>query len=170
MSALWVRNSSGTWVNPSKPWVKDSGIWKVPQKVFAMAAGAWSLIWQSVIITLHGGSCTVFVPSGSGTATYHINSDGTEKDQTSTLLGDWINDVTQVGNYWVKATLSSGPAPTGGNVTGSWLQMNVSRAWSLTRSSVGESTTVLSIQLASDSLGATIVATASVTLDVTVSA
>lgn len=168
MAALWVKNGSGTWVNPSKPWVKDAGIWKVPQKIFAKAAGTWSLIWQSVVITLHGGTCNASVPSGTATATYNIKSDGTETDQTSTVIGNWINDVTQVGNYWVKATLTSGPAPTGGNVTGTWLQMNANRAWSLSRSTSGESITVLSIQLASDSLGTTVVATASVTLDVTV--
>lgn len=167
MSALWVKNSSGTWVNPSKPWVRDSGIWKVPQKVFAKAAGTWSLIWQSIVISLSSANVFADVPSGTATATYGIRANGTVTSSVDGVIGTWINDATQVANYWVRATLVSGVAPTGSG-TGAWLQCNADSTWTITRSTSGSTSSQLTVQIASDSLGTTIKATATVNLEASV--
>lgn len=103
----------------------------------------------------------------SALASYDLFSDGTAQAVgDSTTNFNWGTPTTAgAGNsYWVRATLSSGSTPSG--TLNTWLQLSTTRGWSVFRSSssVGTTTSVLTIQIATDSGGSNIIDTATITL------
>jgi hypothetical protein len=85
----------------------------------------------------------------------------------STFQHRWYNpNTTGIGsNFWIRVTLSSGTTPTGS--LNSWLQLSTNRSWSVARPTVGTNTSVLAVSIATDAIGANIVATGSYTLSAT---
>lgn len=88
-------------------------------------------------------------PSGAGTqtATFTISSDGTVKDQDSTVLEQWRNGGPASG-YDVHV-VASGAAPTG-SATGAWLNLGSDRSWTVedTTNNGASNPSVLTVQIA----------------------
>jgi hypothetical protein len=90
---------------------------------------------------------TVFDSSGihssTATAIYTISSDGNVRNQASAVLESWLVGLGgSVGNYDVRATLTSGTLSSG--TTGSWLNCSTSRSWSVANSA-GDNSTVTAV-------------------------
>lgn len=113
-------------------------------------------------VTVNGGLCEKDAGTGSATAQYLIDNDGFERDQDANVLGQWLNKAALNANYWVLATVTSGSG-FGGTLS-TWLRLNTSRNWFLFQSGPGDNTGTLSIEISTDSGGAVIVATGSVTI------
>jgi hypothetical protein len=86
-----------------------------------------------------------------------------------TITGDrWFGPGNAVGaNYWVRATLTAGTAPTGGSGTGTWLQLSSARSWSKTQSTIGSTSSTLLIEVATDAGGVNVVCSGSIVIKAT---
>lgn len=77
-------------------------------------------------------------------------------------------EQTGIGSqYWVRLTVNSGITPSG-DATGVWLALSAARSWAWTRTTVGSSSSNLTIAIATDSGGANIVASDGFTVSLTV--
>lgn len=115
-------------------------------------------------------SHTVIDPSDANcSVTFDNDGDGNHVDGSGTVVFNWFNPtIPGVGaNYWIRLTVNSGTAPAG-SATATWLQLNSARAWNLARTTIGTSTGNYTIQIASDSGGATIVSSVTFTMTSTV--
>jgi hypothetical protein len=108
-------------------------------------------------------------PGGTAFAEYGFSSDGTivggTSDSGSFSVGNWTTPTTAgIGSsYWIRVTetASSGTATTVyGDTRGVWLQLNTGRDFGLSRTENGLGYRVYTFEIASDSGGATIVASA----------
>lgn len=79
----------------------------------------------------------------SQTATYTIDNDKTVKNHAGTTLETWLTGGA-VADYEVRATLSSGTAPSG--TLGSWMNCATDRSWSVTNAAADD-TTITSVIL-----------------------
>lgn len=74
-------------------------------------------------------------------------------------------------SFWIRATVLTGSTPSG-DALNSWVQINTTRGWSLSRSApspgVGTTRCVLQIAIATDSAGATIVGSGTAVLEATI--
>lgn len=125
-----------------------------------MAAG-------SPLLALVGGTSSN-VGADPQTSGYKLTSAGLERKiviGSYSTLGNWITPAAAApGAYEVRATLNSGDTPTGTLAT--WLALTSDRTWELTQSGgAGTKTCELGIEIR---LGAVVLATATVTLDVEV--
>jgi hypothetical protein len=67
-------------------------------------------------------------------------------------------EATGVGNnYWVRATLTGGSAPSSGSGTGTWLALSSNRSWANSQSVIGTRTSTLLLEIAADAAGTIIV-------------
>lgn len=57
------------------------------------------------------------------------------------VVDQWISPVANVGDYEVRATLSSGDTPTG--TIGSWEALSTTRSWTLTNDDTADSCDIL---------------------------
>jgi hypothetical protein len=112
------------------------------------------------LIQMLGGNAFKSVPTGTSTASITFGTDGSVLDQDGGAIqagsAPWITNAGLSGNYWIRATLASGVSP-GGSAMTTWLQMNVARSWSLAQSVTGTKTCTLTIEMAADSAGTSIV-------------
>lgn len=92
--------------------------------VAVSALAGWS---RGVTITLSNQTILDSRINATAQATITIDSSGTVTDQNLTVLESWISVPAQVGNYDVRATLSSGSTPTG--TMGTWLNCATDRTW-----------------------------------------
>ena len=105
---------------------------------------------------------------GTAYAEYTFSTDGTivgaSSQSGSFSVGNWTTPTTaSIGSsYWVRCTQtsSSGPSTEYGATRSSWLQLSTSRTFGVSKTANGLSTRVYTFEIASDSGGATIVATA----------
>ena len=88
---------------------------------------------------------------------YQLTSAGVANSVTTNggtvALENWITPTSFAGaNYEVQATVNSGSLSSG--TTGSWLALNTTRTWTVSRSTTGVSTCNLTIEIrrASDSV------------------
>ena len=101
--------------------------------------------------------------SGTATASITFHSDGTvtgfgvPSDVSSSGSTAYLNTTgTGLGaSYWIRATATSGSITSG--VVGSWLQLNTD--WTWTKSGTLSGSVTLTFEIATDSLGASIVLT-----------
>lgn len=100
-----------------------------------------------------------------------FNANGTVDKLQSFVAPSWANGFetwytptggTPGNSYWIRATLDSGSTPTG--TFGSWTQMSSTQTWSAAAFNPGTFDCVFTIEIASDSGGSTIVATAQYTI------
>jgi hypothetical protein len=98
----------------------------------------------------------------SANAAWQFNPDGSIDAQQG---GGFAPDVQRwfdpkqaaVGaGYYIRATLVTGIAP-GGSLLNTWLALSALRTWNHSRSSVGQRSCQLTIQIASDAAGSNIV-------------
>lgn len=100
--------------------------------------------------------------------TFSVNSNGTvlvTGDTSGTLDSyNWLTPTTGSTSYYVRATPTSGTFSSG--TTGTWLALTSNRTWitEFTSNSPGSKSTTADIEIATDSAGANVVVSASVTL------
>lgn len=75
----------------------------------------------TVSVTAFGGATAI--------ARYRLLNDGTVQDQDNIVLGTWNTSPGTVGSFEVRATLQSGSVS---GTFGTWQNLGVSRAWSVT--------------------------------------
>lgn len=108
-------------------------------------------------------------PGGGGTTTWRltfstvgqITFTSSDSGGANTAVNtEWyIPNTTAIGSsYWVRMTVTAGTSPSPGTV-GSWTQISTNQEWDWVRTTVGTTTATLTLDLASDSGGATIVGT-----------
>lgn len=101
-----------------------------------------------------------------------LNSNGTEYaysalgSATGTDLGDWLESGS-ADQFWARCTLNAGTLDGANSGTGSWLQLSTTRNWAIVRTTVGTDTADIDIDIATDSGGSNIVASANYTLSAT---
>ena len=125
----------------------------------------------SMLLASAGSSGAVVSPLAGGAA---YNAAGAASlvfatDGNVTLTGaasqSWFAP-TQAGigsSYWVRCTRVSGVTPTG-SALGTWLQLSANRTWSVSWLFNVLKTCTLTLESASDSAGATIVASGTYTI------
>ena len=75
-----------------------------------------------------------------------------------TIQGNWVVPTTPYGNdYWVRCTVTAGALTTG--TTGSWIDTATGPEWRCARTTAGTNTATITLEIASDAAGTTIVAT-----------
>jgi hypothetical protein len=107
-------------------------------------------------------------PGGTAYAEYSFGTDGSivgaSSQSGSFAVGNWTTPITAgIGSsYWIRATQtsSSGPSTEYGASRGVWLQLNSQRTFGVSKTANGLSARVYTFQIASDSGGSNIVATA----------
>lgn len=95
-------------------------------------------------------------------ASFTLNTNGSCANSPSTAPGNWYSPTTtSIGdNYWVRATVTSGSLSSG--TVDSWLQLNTFRAWTRQNGGIdGTLSATITLEIASDSGGSTIVASRS---------
>ena len=105
---------------------------------------------------------------GTAYAEYRFAADGGILGGTSQsgtfAVGNWTTPVTAgIGSsYWIRCTQtsSSGPSTEYGESRGVWHQLNTGRIFGVSKTATGLSARVYTFQIASDSGGSNIVATA----------
>ena len=105
---------------------------------------------------------------GTAYAEYTFSTDGTivggSSQSGSFSVGNWTTPTTAgIGSsYWIRVTQtsSSGPSTEYGASRGAWLQLSSSRTFGVSKTANGLSARVYTFEIASDSGGSTIVATA----------
>ena len=105
-------------------------------------------------------SCSMaFASDGSGTITNSFGPSGFS----------WFspNLVGVGGGYWIRVTVNSGATPSGSS-TGAWLALTSTRTWSLARTSPGTTIADLTVEIATDAAGASVVLTFGVTMQAVV--
>lgn len=105
------------------------------------------------------------------TATTALQTNGQVTHATTQFPGaftDWfLPNTTNIGNgFWIRATIISGTFTSG--TAGTWLQLNAARTWTKQQTTVGSSSVVFTLELATDSGGANIVKSCQCTLTATV--
>lgn len=101
-------------------------------------------------------------PAGA-TATLAIGNNGVATETPGGSY-NWLTGGIPSA-YEINATFTGGTTPTGGDSLGSWLNLGTSRSWSLTHSGV-VSTTHSDLSLQIRPVGGSVVASATVTLQV----
>lgn len=131
----------------------------------AMASGGRANITNQTITDTR-------ISPDSATATYSLNTNGTASQFTSAfgtlaITGEWwsAGTVTGIGNnYEARWTVVSG-TPSGA-ATGTWLALSTARSWTVTRSSVGTTSVVGTVEIRPT--GGSVVTTATITIEAAV--
>ena len=100
-------------------------------------------------------------------ALVEFNTDGTQYRQEGSAakasMGSWLKTGV-VGDYQIRATLTSGPSPTG--TVGSWLALSTTRTWSASAPSGTQTITELLFEIR-DAATSAVLDSATVILDST---
>ena len=117
----------------------------------AGASDLASLFMSIGAITLSNKSITSDVLSPTNpVVAYGLEPDGDiiqEIQLANTDIGDWISPKASASSaYEVRATLSSGVAPTAGTLN-TWMAISSYRSWGLTRTTNGTSTSVILVEI-----------------------
>lgn len=106
----------------------------------------------------------------SSQITYTVNSNGSVSVDGSNYGNlsayDWITPKPPVSTHYVRVTPTSGSLSSG--ATGTWLALSSSKAWTLKQVGPGAKSCTFTVEIATDSGGVNIVASASVSLNVSV--
>lgn len=111
------------------------------------------------------GSTTI---SGTSTLTINFNSDGTITYSFVVSTGDaalnsrWFTDGNGSGIRWVRMTVNSGTVTTG--TTGTILALTSNRTWTQQRTTLGQQTANVTMQIYSDAAGTNLVQSAAWTI------
>ncbi len=122
-----------------------SGLSVVPVNPLGIAnMTSTDTVGTSVVLTVNtNGTLTMYNTGLDATVTYNY--------YTPTTTGEGAG-------FWVRYTVLS-VSPTSGSPTGSWLQCNNIRSWTVSRSALGITTCTFQLDFATDSAGINIVAT-----------
>ena len=112
-------------------------------------------IWQRATVSVSGESISHF-SFGTVTAGVRFNADGTVQKRIGTTYTqidtgtDWIRPVSEAsGDYQIHASKTSGSNPdtTLSDSLDTWLDLDAARQWGVRRSSAGNTTSTLSIEI-----------------------
>lgn len=121
-----------------------------------------------------GGTVADFeIDPSDASASITLVTDGSVSkigNQPGSSMSNWYlpNTVGIGTSHWVRATVTSGTLTSG--TAGTWLQLSSNRTWNKQQTIIGASSVTFTLELATDSGGANIVATCSVTLTAEVDA
>jgi hypothetical protein len=158
----------GTWKSATG-YVKDGGTWK--QFIgYVKDAGTWKIFTATAYLANLNVINSRVSPLNAA-AGVQINTDGVLynlKATTYTSEYTWLTAGDSSSNYWVRWTNTSGTLSSG--TAGSWLQLSSTREFSVeyTTDADGSKTCTGTLEIAADAAGATILATATITLNAVV--
>jgi hypothetical protein len=119
-----------------------------------------------------GGSALDFVvdPNDASARVTLVNDGTVTRVSVGSMMSNWYTPTTAgVGaSHWVRATVTSGSLSSG--TTGSWVSINTNPAWVCSQTVIGTKTATVTLELATDSGGANIVGSCSVTITANVDA
>jgi len=104
--------------------------------------------------------------SGTAYAEMVFGSNGGLVENTSdggtVVSSSWVNSTSVGANYWIRVTQTASYSTTTeyGDSRGAWLQLSSNRTFGVSRTLSGAGGRTYTVQIASDSSGSTIVATA----------
>lgn len=164
---LWV-NDGGVARQIREVWVNDAGTARQIREIWVNDSGTARKVYASELISIDGLTVNAS-SSGTTSAVYVLGNDGNIRyttDGTNTVEdhGDWITPQTNMANYEVFASVTSGTL-TGGT-TGAWQSLGTTRTWNVTRPAVsgfGTSSATIALQIRRASDGV-VVDTASIDL------
>ena len=178
MAAKLHYRDGGVWRAAAALHYKDAGIWRNLTSAWYRDGGVWRQVFAafSIVNPLAGGTyIDGDVAPGSVSCTMSVGSDGyigfsgvAAGDLGGQLWGTPQTAGVGVG-YWVRVTLTSG---TFSSSAGSgWLQLSTTRHWTRNRptSGIGTTSCTCTVEIATDSGGASIVTSGSFTLRATLS-
>jgi hypothetical protein len=161
---LWV-NDASTARQIREVWVNDNGTARRINEIWCNDSGVARKIFVGDAISISDMSCVAGTVGLTATAVYTLGSDGniygTEISNTVIDRGDWITPQTNMSSFECRATLVSGTLTSG--TVGTWLNLGSNRTWTRTRTTLGVSSTTMTVEIrrASD---AVVVDSASITL------
>lgn len=173
MAETWYRDG-GTWRKAKELHYKDGGVWRKLKEAWYRDAGTWRKIFT--------GSAPVnplpTIVLGDTTTATAIAALSTRNDGTLTVTGsdsvlgaaNWFAPTeTGIGSaYWARVTVTAGTGPTSGAGAGAWVSISGNPFWQWLRGTVGTTTATITLEIASDSAGTTVVASRSgITVSVT---
>jgi hypothetical protein len=112
-------------------------------------------------VSLHSRNAIKATTNSPATASYTVSIDGTVK-VNGVSVETWLNSGAAAG-YDVRATLVSGTSPAG-SALATWLNLSSGRSWSLTQSTTGNSSCVLTVEIGLAGAAAAI-ASATITIE-----
>lgn len=125
-------------------------------------------VWPAAAAALTNHAISATSGGGTVTATFTLDSAGVASGATSpggtgggTYSGEWML-VGPSSAYEARFTITSGALSTG--TAGTWLNLGTSRAWTVTRNTVGTSTCQGTVEIR-DAATLTVLATATITLE-----
>lgn len=160
-SELHIRDGAA-WRKATEMHFRDGSAWRKAQEVFVHDGTAWRKVFTAgVVSTSWYGGDAYHEAVTTSTATLTFASNG-NVDFDQNAGAKWFDPPdANIGNsYWIRATGDAGAGPA----LNTWHALSTSRSWAVTRSAVGSTSRNLTIQIASDSAGTTIVASGSVTV------
>ena len=163
-------NDAGTWRTLTDVHVNDAGTWRRIQEVWVNDAGTWRMVHVGDVVAITSQTITDSqLDPTPAVVSYQLQSDGNVEATSGgfpSALGDWVTPTASAGAaYEARATIVSGSLTSG--TAGSWLPLSSNRTWSLTRSVIGFSTTVLTIEIRRAADGV-VLTTATITLEANV--
>lgn len=107
----------------------------------------------------------LFPVPGSASASFTVRVDGTMSVAGNGSSGgtNWYLPTSSgIGTgFWIRVTKTAGVANTSGSALGSWLAISGTLAWTWSKAGIGTLSATLDVDVATDALGANIVATRS---------
>lgn len=123
-----------------------------------------AFVGTGAVVRLSNDNVTTNVVAPSvGTSSFTVDNLGTASDNIGTSYA-WLTGGLPA-NYEIFATLNSGTLNLG--TTGSWLNLGTTRTWRVQRSTVGSAVANITLQIRP--VGGSVVATATIALEVDVS-
>lgn len=166
--------AGGVFRTATHVWVKAGGVWRDCTGVFVRSGGVWRQAFALVSATYTAISATINnsrIGGGANTSTLTVKRDG-----TWTLAGT-LGSITITGpvsrvwvtpqaansgdTRWVMVT-SAGDAPTG--TLSTWLALTSDLAWTASCAPFSSTSTTLTVSIATDAAGASIVSTGTVNI------
>lgn len=127
-----------------------------------MSTGSLGAVIDPVPLTDVGDEQTFPVP-GAAAASFTLVNDGTlsKTGNTSTCGPNWFSPTLGgVGSsFWVRVTKTAGTNNTTGAALGVWLSLSAGQSWGWAKSGLGSISATITVDIATDALGANIVAT-----------
>lgn len=136
----------------------------IPMQQFAMVSFGGGVV---VSLAAFSDSDTKADPLDASAGLSVLRAGEVRRYSNNTLASDWAapKSATVGDAYWVRLTQSTGTAPTAGSAAlNTWLQLSTDRAWFWNLSTVGTTSFTGTYAIATDSGGANIVASNSVTV------
>jgi hypothetical protein len=118
------------------------------------------------ITSPYSTSCSVTLNT-DGTLTWGHNSNGAWSGLDASFA-NWVSPtLTGAGdNYWVRGTVTSGSPGMTSGTSGSWLALSSAQSWTFSRSTLGQTLGVYTLEVASDAAGANIVSTNALSINI----